>query len=639
MNPLLIAAVAIPLLGGLALWTGGGTWSRARLALTSGALVGLMGAVVVAAVVTGGQTRIAWGNGLELVLAIEGPVAVMLTVVTVITAAVVVYAAGHEPVEGLARLLGLLITFAGAMVLLVLAADLLTLMIGFELTAAASWGLIAHDWRDPDAAPAAAHAFNATRIGSLGLLAAAGAALAGTGSLQFADLSTLNGWPAQVFAAGMLVAAAAKSAQVPFSPWLTSAMAGPTPASALLHSATMVAAGAWALIRLAEPLSTVGWFGPAAIVLGLLTALSGGISAALQPRAKHLLAASTSAQYGLMIAAVGAGVAGAAMVHLVAHAVVKALLFLVAGVALSATGSPYLSDHGLWRLRRVAIPAWIGALGLAAVPPLAAAWSKEQVIAALGHAAPAWAVIGAIAGGLSAVYALRFAWLGFGPPSTAEEPDRVGANAVGTTETWAIGGLAVIALLGGVFWVIPHDTAARVTGLRLIEGQPWELALSLGLLVVAALGVLRAARRGRLARPDESVLADWWGLPTVLRRAVVDPGLALSARAAAFDTRAVDRGVDLVAAGTAALSRWWGRMADLGVDDLVGGLSRLTITTAAVSVGTDDRAMDGTVEALASGVGDAGRDVRRSHTGMAQHYYAIVIAGLGLTILLLVLLR
>ena len=124
---------------------------------------------------------------------------------------------------------------------------------------------------------------------------------------------------------GLLLAAASKSGQIPFAPWLFRAMSGPISVSALLHAATMVAAGAFILLRLEPFLASMPGLPGAIIAVGAATALSGGIVALLQTHAKRLLAASTSAQYGLMFVAVGAGYPGVAFLHLVAHAAFKAL--------------------------------------------------------------------------------------------------------------------------------------------------------------------------------------------------------------------------------------------------------------------------------------------------------------------------
>ncbi len=328
---------------------------------------------------------------------------------------VLLFAAMHEARRGLARMVALLVFFVGAMQLLVIADDLLTLLIGWELVGACSWALIGHEWRDPENMRGATLAFLVTRFGDLGLFLAAMTAFAATGSFAFTALTQLDGPALALIAVGLLLAAAAKSAQLPFSFWLFRAMAGPSSASALLHSATMVAAGAYLLARLHPLLAGVGWFGPATLAIGLATALAGGLVAVLQAHLKKLLAASTSAHYGLMFVAVGAGYPGVAILHLLTHAFFKSLLFLSAGVAATASGHHLLARMGLGRaLPAAAVLTACGSLALAGVPPLGGAWSKELIGAAAGHAG-AWLAAGVLlAGALSACYALRWQWLVYG---------------------------------------------------------------------------------------------------------------------------------------------------------------------------------------------------------------------------------
>src|SRR5690606_3093805 len=190
----------------------------------------------------------------------------------------------------------------------------------------------------------------------------AGMTFAATGRLGYDDLAAVDGARQDALAAGLLLAVAAKSAQLPFSPWLFSAMAGPTPVSALLHSATLVSAGAYLLIRVAPALEAVGWFLPAIAGIGMATALAGGAIAVLQSQAKRALAASTSAQHGLMFVAIGAGSTAAAGAQLVTHAAFKSLLFLGAGVAIHTAGNGDLGGMGLGRvLPRIARLSLVGA--------------------------------------------------------------------------------------------------------------------------------------------------------------------------------------------------------------------------------------------------------------------------------------
>ncbi|MFC7106648.1 proton-conducting transporter membrane subunit [Nonomuraea rubra] len=168
-----------------------------------------------------------------------------------------------------------------------------------------------------------------------------------------------------------MLAALGKSAQLPFSFWLSRAMAGPSPVSALLHSATMVAAGAYLLLRLQPLLAATGWAATLVAWAGALTALLLGGVALAQRDLKQLLAASTCAQLGFMVMAAGLGAVAGGAAHLVAHAAVKSLLFLGAGAWLFSLGTESLDElRGAARRHRlVGVTFAVGALALAGVPP------------------------------------------------------------------------------------------------------------------------------------------------------------------------------------------------------------------------------------------------------------------------------
>ena len=576
----------------------------------------------------------AWGPVLSPMLEVAGLGRVMIVLVPAIAVPVVLYAASSErKVPGLPRLLALLVAFTGAMELLVLAGDLLTLLVGWELVGACSWALIGHEWRDVERPRAARDAFLTTRAGDLGLYLAAAAAFAGTGTLRFSGLASLDGLSLHVVAAGLLLAAAAKSAQLPFSPWLYRAMSGPTPASALLHSATMVAAGAYALARLAPLLDRAEWLGDALIVLGLATALTGGVVAALQRDIKKALAASTSAQYGLMFVAIGAGVPGAAAVHLVAHAAFKALLFLGAGIALHAVGTLDLGELALGRaLRRSATLFWVGALALAAVPPLGGAYSKEQIVAAAERAG-SWVTAGVItAGALSALYAGRLALLAYGPPPRdPSEPRRVRVPPM--TETAPLALLAAVTIGLGVLWFpSASDAFARWTQATLAQGGARASAAALGVVGLVMVLVWWLRQHGLLLAlgfpaPARGWIADWFGLPALARRGVAQPTLTISRMLAAADERVVDAGVRGAMRIGGVLSRafaWW---AERGIDGVVRSAATLGVVAARVSATSDQRGIDAGAEGLARGIGIVGERSRRLQTGLAHQYYVILAVG------------
>jgi len=576
-----------------------------------------------------------WGGQLDLAVSITGFGRTMVILVPVIATAVIGFAATNsEGDRAVVKLLIVLTWFVAAMELLVIAADFLTLLIGWELVGAASWVLIGHQWRDPERPRSAREAFVTTRFGDLGIYVAAGAIFAATGSLRYDDLSAVSpGWLG-VIAGGLVLAAAAKSAQVPFSPWLFSAMAGPTPVSALLHSATMVAAGAYILIRLQPTLVTVNWFSPVVVGIGLVTALAGGMVTLAQQDLKKALAGSTSAQYGLMLIAVGAGFTAAAAGQLTAHALFKSLLFLAAGVALHASGTLDLSKMRLGSaLPRVAVLFGIGALALAAVPPLGAAFTKEAVLAGAFHAG-IWVGLGTAAAGLlSTLYAARLHMLAYGPGPTKEvhAPPRRG-------EIVALGGLAALTLLLGVLWLPGGDAILeRAADGEILSPTRTETIVSFALVALGLAVVAVAWRRDKLVTlgmPSRvrEFIAGWWGIPTAARVLIVDPVSRLGQWLFFADRNVVARIADSVAAFTDATSRFLKRLVERGIDGVVWGIGGGTIQGAEMSRLVDDRGVDETVEGIATGIGEAGKQSRKTQTGMSYDYYTAMMIGLVVAI-------
>ena len=598
--------------------------------------VGGAGATLVVgiwAAASGAAASWRWGDRLVLGLDVEGLAAVMVVLVPGVALPVIAYAAAstrQDPAR--ARLLALLLAFVGAMLVLVAAADLLTLLVAWEVVGALSWALVAHDWRDAERPSLALHAFLTTRAGDLGLVAAAAVAVAVLGRADYDALASLSGWPASAVAAGLVVAAAAKSAQLPFSPWLFSAMAGPTPVSALLHAATMVAAGAYVLARTVPVLEGAAWLAGAVAALGLATAIAGGVVASVQTDLKAALAASTSAQYGLILVAVGAGSTAAAGAHLVTHAVFKALLFLGAGVVLHAAGTLDLGHLRLGRaLPFTAATFTVGALALAGVPPLGAAWSKEEILAGAAHAGT-WLAAGVVvASVLSAVYAARLTLLTFGRGSGTAHEDH---GRLSASERLSLGALAVGTVALGALWLPGAGQVVEDATAGLLQaGAAWELPASLAAVATGAGLAVVADRRRRLvgfglpARLQAAV-ANWFGLPSAARAAIVDPVLRLSEVLADFDDRVVDAGVRAAARVPRALSRafsWWG---ERSLDGVVQAVAGATLAAGRTSRRADEGLVDRAVEDLARGTGVAARQSRRLQTGLAHHYYLIAAVGL-----------
>ena len=292
-------------------------------------------------------SRVRWvaagGLQLEMALRLDPLTGTMAILVALIGLATLIYAVGYlsDQVEGKGRFFATLAFFLTAMLLVALSDSLLTLFVAWELIGLASFLLIGHARLDAEAQAAAFKAFLITRLADLPLLAAVLLLILATGTT---DIEAALSWAARnqgeagIIGALLLVGAAGKAAQLPFSTWLPDAMRAPTPVSALLHSATMVAAGAFLLIRF-YPLLKSGGVLPAVTVLGLSTAIVAALAALAQSDLKRVLAYSTVAQLAEMITGVGLGVPVAALMLLFAHAGYKASLFFAAGQLQQVAGS------------------------------------------------------------------------------------------------------------------------------------------------------------------------------------------------------------------------------------------------------------------------------------------------------------
>ncbi len=276
--------------------------------------------------------------------------------------------------------------FTAAMLLVVLSGDLIVLYAGWEVMGACSYFLIGHYWHDRGTSRAAVKAFVVTRLGDVGLLF--GIFIVGTGAGSFDVRTVLAHVPSMshgTLLAGtllLLAGVAGKSAQFPLHTWLPDAMAGPTPISALIHAATMVAAGVYVVARLYPAFLAA----PASLaVLGVLAAISmlgAALAALAQDDLKLVLAYSTISQLGYMTGGLAVGARDGAIFHLLAHGAFKALLFLGAGCVIVAVGSNLMSAMGGLRLA-MPVTFWsmtIGFAALAGIPPASGFFSKDTIL-------------------------------------------------------------------------------------------------------------------------------------------------------------------------------------------------------------------------------------------------------------------
>jgi NADH-quinone oxidoreductase subunit L len=325
--------------------------------------------------------------------------------------------------EQLGRYYALTFFFIGAMIGLVLSGSLLFMFLFWEITAFCSYALIAFHNDDPKAVAGGIKALIMTQLGGIGLLAGAMVCYANFNSYEIRDfLGNTQALPAatlSLVAFGFLVAAAAKSAQVPFHTWLPDAMEAPTPISALIHAATMVNAGVYLLARFYPAFEQVPGWRTAVMLVGLVSALLAAITAIFCNDLKRALAYSTISQLGFMIYAIGTGSLFASQFHLLSHSVFKALLFLGAGAVIHALGTRNMYAMGGLRkpMPFVHIVFVIGAIALAGLPITNGFFSKELVLEGGLQGGPSWAYIGMLIGaGLTGLYSLRMVSLVFYGP-------------------------------------------------------------------------------------------------------------------------------------------------------------------------------------------------------------------------------
>lgn len=579
-------------------------------------------------------------TGTEFALTVDGLAALVLPMLTVVTLLVLLASAG-EIRRTRVRFHGLVLLFSASVALTVAASTLPTLLFAWEIMGAASYALIGFWWRDTDRVSAGLTAFVTTRAADLGLYLAAGAALAGGAGLALTDLPhSSTGWR-HVIAAGILVAALGKAAQLPFSFWLSRAMAGPSPVSALLHSAAMVAMGGYLLLRVEPLLAATGWGGPVTMLAGALTALLLGAVAVAQRDLKQLLAASTSAQLGFVVLAAGAGGIAGGTAHLIAHAATKALLFLAAGAWLSALGTKQLAGlRGVVaRWPWVGWTATLGALALAGMAPLSLWATKDAVLAAALERSLWIYTLALAASALSAAYAgkvLVVIWRRVPPDQQADvdayrDEEETGSGRIGVVEQAPLVALAIGAGFAGLLALPPLGAiVARAVGQPgKFQVSPLELGIS---AVIALVVVLAVVRHGV---PEPRWALHWLGLESAARVLLLRPTLRCAEALARFDDRVLDRAPAGLARMVLSLSRRVGifddRVLDRGVDLVSAG----TLRAAGRAGRADDRWLDGAVEALAAGMRRLGQFARRPQTGQLYQYYlqAVVVLLVGVVVL------
>jgi len=517
------------------------------------------------------------GVSIHLGLMVDSLAAVMLVVVTIVSLMVQIYSQGYMDGDpGYHRYYAFMSLFTASMLGLVMADNLLFLFVFWELVGLCSYLLIGFWFHRPSAADAAKKAFIVTRLGDFGFLAAILALYYNTGTFDIAELhglaiaGTLAGTTLTWAAIGIFSGAVGKSAQFPLHVWLPDAMEGPTPVSALIHSATMVSAGVFLVARTfplfahsAEALATVA-------IIGGFTAVFAATMGLVMTDIKRVLAYSTISQLGYMMLGLGTGGVAIGIFHLFNHAFFKALLFLGAGSVNHATGTFDIRQMG--GLRRVMpwtyVTFVIASLSIAGIWPLSGFWSKDEILASSLGSQPVLFYLAMITVFMTAFYMFRVVFMTFGGEYRGEGRPHESSSVMVTPMVV----LAILAVVSG-FWNVTgqfgafmghgetHSFAEGFFGI-LTHSLPWVSLILAGLGILLAYAMysakwLSAERVGSLFKPLYNLFYRKYWFDELYENIIVKVVLlkGLFAGFELFDTNGIDGAVNGVASGAVATGR------------------------------------------------------------------------------------
>ncbi len=529
----------------------------------------------------------------------------MLMVVTVVGTLIQIYSIGYMRDDArFSRFFAYMSLFMGSMLGLLLSDNFVMLYIFWEGVGLCSYLLISFWFERPAAARAGMKAFITTRIGDTGLLIGILLLFFTTKTLYFRDLGNLGINDAMLTAIALLIfcGAVGKSAQFPLHVWLPDAMEGPTPVSALIHAATMVAAGVYLVARtyglFLSHHSSLIWVA----YIGAITALMAATIATVNTDIKRILAYSTVSQLGLMMLALGAGGYNGGTFHLMTHAFFKALLFLCAGSVIHAVHTQDIFKMGglLGKMKATGWTLIIGALAIAGVPPLSGFWSKDEMLSEIlaeGH--PVLFGIAVATSLLTAFYMFRLVFVVlFGKPRS-----ELHAHESPAVMTVPLGILAVFSILAGFFRPVEFDPLMAGVSIAIS-------AAGIGIAYVFYITdnkVLPASFRSRFAFLYK-LISNKYYVDEIYEVLIIRPVMRLAGIAAAFDSRAVDGAVNLTA--------------------------YLSVIAGKVQAWFDLYVVDGIVNMTANITWLCSAVFRRLQTGFVQNYILIAFFGLAIMILI-----
>lgn len=550
-----------PLLGFLILFLSGGGLPKRIIAVIGAGSIGLafVAAIVVALPIISGDAEVivhevytwmavgSFNSAFGMYL--DGLSVVMILVITGVGFLIHLYSTGFmidDP--SYSRFFAIMNLFVAAMLVLVLADNLLLLYLGWEGVGLCSYLLIGFWYQDPANGYAARKAFVTTRVGDTSMAIGLFLIFTQLGSLDIQESMALaqGEWglgSGYAVAAALLLlgGAVGKSAQLPLQTWLPDAMAGPTPISALIHAATMVTAGVYLIARTHALFELAPDVQLLVALIGLATLLIAGFTAMTQHDIKRILAYSTISQIGYMFLGLGVGAWSASVFHLMTHAFFKALLFLAAGTVILSLHHEHdiFKMGGKWRQLPVAFASFlIGSLALAAFPYTSGYFSKDEILLAaleLEHTG-FWLWLGGVVGAFfTGIYSFRLVFVVFFGESAGHHEAR---EVTGFSMAAPLLVLMVLALAGGLIHVPTESVfAASEHREHHVSALMHSIMIAVPLLGIALSYLFYGSRTLSVERLMSNTIAQglhkfWfagWGFDGLYRRLLITPYVWLAA--------------------------------------------------------------------------------------------------------------
>jgi len=550
-----------PLLGFLILFLSGGGLPKRLIAVIGAGSIGFafIAAIVVALPIISGDAEVivhevytwmavgSFNSAFGMYL--DGLSVVMILVITGVGFLIHLYSTGFmidDP--SYSRFFAIMNLFVAAMLVLVLADNLLLLYLGWEGVGLCSYLLIGFWYQDPANGYAARKAFVTTRVGDTSMAIGLFLIFTQLGSLDIQESMALaqGEWglgSGYAVAAALLLlgGAVGKSAQLPLQTWLPDAMAGPTPISALIHAATMVTAGVYLIARTHALFELAPDVQLLVALIGLATLLIAGFTAMTQHDIKRILAYSTISQIGYMFLGLGVGAWSASVFHLMTHAFFKALLFLAAGTVILSLHHEHdiFKMGGKWRQLPVAFASFlIGSLALAAFPYTSGYFSKDEILLAaleLEHTG-FWLWLGGVVGAFfTGIYSFRLVFVVFFGESAGHHEAR---EVTGFSMAAPLLVLMVLALAGGLIHVPTESVfAASEHGEHHVSALMHSIMIAVPLLGIALSYLFYGSRTLSVERLMSNTIAQglhkfWfagWGFDGLYRRLLITPYVWLAA--------------------------------------------------------------------------------------------------------------